>query len=51
MSDCLINVRLFSWHLQWKRGAWHPVVSSNPYHRANGWPDGYFSVYEFPGVR
>ncbi|WP_423176277.1 MULTISPECIES: hypothetical protein [unclassified Stenotrophomonas maltophilia group] len=51
MSNSIINIRFLSWHLQWDRGAWHPVVSFNGYHRENNWPDGFFSVYDFPGIR
>lgn len=51
MGNTIINIRIFSWHLQWERGAWHPVVGFNGYHRENNWPDGYFSIYEFPLVK
>lgn len=46
MSDCLINIRAWDWHLQLKRSG-KVSVSRNAYHRDNGWPNGFFSIYEF----
>lgn len=49
MSNLLINIRVFTWHLQWIKGQWHPILSRNCYHKTRNWPDGYFSVYKFFG--
>lgn len=46
MDETFINIRVFSWHLQLLRSL-RPRIGKNEYHKANGWPDGYFSVYRF----
>lgn len=50
MSNDIVNIRLFSWHLQIKRD-WHVEISYNGYHKASKYEDGYFRVYTFPGCR
>lgn len=44
MSDLILNVRFWVWHLQITYRL-RVRVSKNEYHRAN--PDGRFALYEF----
>lgn len=51
MSNLWINIRFWTWHLH--IGPDWPCVRllHNPVHAETGWPDGRFSVYQFPGFR
>jgi len=49
MSDDLVNIRMWGIHFHLKRN-FIPKMSRNGYHKAGGWPDGYFSVYDFFGL-
>jgi hypothetical protein len=42
-----LNVRFFSWHIQWEFKSWFPTIVFNPYHTRLKYPCGYFQVYEF----
>lgn len=44
MSDCYINIRVGLYHFQLTR-SWRIRMARNAAHI--GYPDGYFSIYEF----
>lgn len=47
MSNLWLNVRFGSWHLQAGPDyKWGFKISRNPWHEENGWPNGWFSLYE-----
>ena len=50
MSDDIINIRFFSWHLHIKR-SWRVELTYNGYHKKTKYEDGYFAVYTFPKWR
>ena len=48
MSNLWLNVRIFNWFIQSSRERWWKIkISKTKYHSSNGWPQGYFSVYQF----
>lgn len=51
MDNTHLNVRFFDWHLQILRDRFGVFIERNRWHRANGWPSGFFSVYNFFGYR
>ncbi len=44
MGNMRINIRLFMWHFQ-VTDNWKFSFSYNEYHK--GYPDGWFSIYDF----
>jgi hypothetical protein len=51
MDDTNINIRIFAWHIQLRRGELIPNLSYNCYHKENNFADGYFKIYNFFGYR
>lgn len=47
MSNAFVNIRIGSVHFQILRDRPWLRISRNDWHRDNGWPDGWFSVYQF----
>lgn len=46
MSDLYVNIRFLQWHFQVSFTG-KITISKNPFHKENGYPDGYFSIYQF----
>ena len=49
MSNLLVNIRILDWHIQLCSGCLIPEINRNAYHRENGYPHGWFTVYQFFG--
>jgi len=47
MSNLWLNMMIFGYHIQAGDPWWHFKFSYNNYHKVNGWPEGYFKIFQF----